>query len=822
MIDSGATGYVFVDEEYAQEHQLPVFKLPEPRRLEVIDGRTAISDVTHATQVQIRVGGHVETAPMFITRLAHYPIVFGIPWMRQHDVHLDFKANTLTFESDYCQENCGIGPVPMVVHGITSALPSSQTRGYALVAGAVFARMASKPEKYGVEYTGSFTIKDLRLALAAVKEEQQARAIAEKSLRDKDKLAKYVPREYHDLSKMFSKSEADKLPPHGPYDHKIPLKEGFVPPFGPLYGLSKNELETLHKWLEDNLNRGLIRASSSPAGAPILFVKKKDGTLRLCVDYRGLNEGTIKNRYPLPLIKETLNMLCQAKYYTTLDVRDAYGLVRIAEEDVWKTAFRTRWGLFETLIMPFGLTNAPADFQRYINNALRPFLDHFCTAYLDDVLVFSNTLSEHKRHVRQVLEALEAFGLRLKPEKCLFHKTSVAYLGYIVSRDGIAIDLGKVRAVREWTPCKDLHDVRAFLGFANFYRRFIRGYSGIVRPLTALTQKGVKFKWSEECQGAFDELKEAFTTAPVLAHFNPDAEILVETDASDFVSAGVLSQRGKDGVWHPVAFFSKKHIAAECNYEIYDKELMAIVRCFEEWRAQLESAPHPIQVLTDHKNLEYFMTSKLLNRRQARWSEFLSRFDFKIKFRPGKLNTKADALTRRSGDRPDEGDERLLQQEQAVLKPRNLPKPLAIAANNKEDVQAEHPGTIDEMWAEGAGTDRVLREIVQALRTGAVRSPHITLSLCKEEEGRLFYQNRLYVPRHALLRSKLIRDHHETPAAGHPGRSKTLDLLSRSYYWPNMRKDVDRFVRNCHPCQRSCTARHAPYGVLRPLAVPTS
>jgi len=207
-------------------------------------------------------------------------------------------------------------------------------------------------------------------------------------------------------------------------------------------------------------------------------------------------------------------------------------------------------------------------------------------------------------------------------------------------------------------------DVHSFLGFANFYRRFIQDYSKIFRPLTKLTRKEngkpVPFEWNLGQQGAFNTLKTAFTSAPMLCHLDPDREIIVETDASDYVSAGILSQYEDDGILHPVAFFSKKHSPAECNCGIYDKELMAIVKAFEEWRPELEGPVHPIQVLSDHKNLEYFMSTKLLNRRQARWSEFLSRFDFKIVYRPGKAGAKPDALTRRPGDLPqEEGDERI-------------------------------------------------------------------------------------------------------------------------------------------------------------------
>jgi len=280
--------------------------------------------------------------------------------------------------------------------------------------------------------------------------------------------------------------------------------------------------------------------------------------------------------------------------------------------------------------MPFGLTNVPADFQRFINETLAPFLDHFTSAYLDDILIYSDTMEEHTRHVHRVLERLTDAGLDLKPEKCEFHKTEVKYLGLIIGADGIKMDLSKVETVKAWPPPENLRDVRAFLRFANFYHRFVKGYSKVVEPLTRLTRKGQPFKWETKQQESFDGLKTSFTMAPILRRFDHDRDIVVETDASDFVSAPVLSQYDDEGTLHPVAFFSKKHSPAECNYEIYDKELMAIVRAFEKWRAELQSVENPISVLTDHKNLEYFTTTKLLNCRQARWTQFLSQFNFKI------------------------------------------------------------------------------------------------------------------------------------------------------------------------------------------------
>jgi hypothetical protein len=305
----------------------------------------------------------------------------------------------------------------------------------------------------------------------------------------KPTISEIIPPEYHQYLPLFSEAEANKLPQHHPYDHRIPLKDNFTPPFGPIYPLSRTELEALRKWLDENLSKGFIRASSSPAGVPILFVKKGDGSLCLCVDYRGLNEGTIKNRYPLPLLHETLLRLQKARYFTKLDICGTYNLVRMAEGEEWKTAFWTRYGLFESLVMPFGLTNAPTSFQHFINDVLCPYLDVFVTAYLDDILIYSDNLEDHWRHILKVLEALTKAGLHLKPEKCEFHQQEVKYLGFIISTTGTKMDPAKITTIQEWPQPQNMKDVQSFLGFANLYRRFIKGYNSIVAPLTRLTQR---------------------------------------------------------------------------------------------------------------------------------------------------------------------------------------------------------------------------------------------------------------------------------------------------------------------------------------------
>ncbi|EEB88861.1 hypothetical protein MPER_13116 [Moniliophthora perniciosa FA553] len=466
-----------------------------------------------------------------------------------------------------------------------------------------------------------------------------------------------VPEEYHEFAQtVFSERLSWQLPPHRDHDLKIELEEGTQPPLGRIYPLSEAELKALREFLDDHLRSGFITSSGSPFGAPVLFVKKKSGALRLCVDFRGLNKITKKDRYPLPLISDLLDAPNKASVYTKLDLRHAYHLVRIAEGDEWKTAFRTRYGSYQWNVIPEGLTNAPAAFQRFVNSIFADMLDVCVVVYLDYTLIFSENMDDHRTHVREVLPRLEKHGLYCNPTKCEFHVSECEFLGYILSPDGFRMAEDKVKAITDWPAPRKVKDIQSFLGFCNFYRRFIYGYSDITHPLNRLTRKDVRWTWGPDQQSAFDTLKEAFTRAPILTHWEPDRQITVETDASDYAIAAILSITLDDGQIHPVAFLSRTLHAAELNYDTHDKELLAIFEAFKTWRHYLEGSGSPIDVVTDHKNLEYFSTTKLLTRRQVRWSEYLSAFNLVIRFRPGRQGGKPDALTRHWDVYPKEGD----------------------------------------------------------------------------------------------------------------------------------------------------------------------
>ena len=707
MVDCGGQSS-FINDNLSQSYQLPRLPKQHPVSLVLADGAPSrAGHITHYNPLVLRTAGNEELLGLDIAPTSH-DIILGMPWLKKHDPAIRFGSNHLTFDSPYCQENCNhygqtipLHPAPHIADSKAQQLgeerrverdesrkvlpprnlsavsrsqvprksPSSDAVDKVLplvgptlpstprpqtkrsVAKVPITRSARRAPPVSLVGPHAFAMlcnqpgaQLFVMTVAAAVE--LASAQAGDTPTDPD--LSTIPPEYHEFADLFSKKEADMLPPHRPYDHQIPLEPGTTPPFGSIYSMSPAELEVLRKYIEENLKKGFIRHSQSSCGASVLFVKKADGGLRLCVDYRGLNKITIKNRYPLPLIAELLERISRAKFFTKFDVRDGYHRLRMAEGEEWKTAFRCRYGLYEYIVMSFGLCSAPGTFQHYMNDTFREFLDQFLIVYLDDLLIYSDSLAEHKRHVRMVLERLREAGLCLKPAKCQFHMEEVAFLGFIVGSNGVRMDPSKVEAITSWPAPESVHDIRVFLGLANFYRRFIQNFSKVAAPITELLRKNRKFRWTSEAQTAFNSLRTSFTTAPVLRHFNPSLPTILEADASDYAVGAVISQRDPEtGMLHPITFHSRKFNAAELNYEIYDKEMLAIVETMDYYRHYFEGLGQTTTIFSDHRNLLWFTETKVYNRRQARWAEKLSRFDFKIVFRPGKQGGKPDALSRR-------------------------------------------------------------------------------------------------------------------------------------------------------------------------------
>ncbi|GKB76760.1 putative reverse transcriptase domain-containing protein, partial [Tanacetum coccineum] len=411
------------------------------------------------------------------------------------------------------------------------------------------------------------------------------------------------------------------------------------------YRLAPAEMQELSTQLQELSDRGFIRPSSSPWGAPVLFVKKKDGSFRMCIDYRKLNKLTVKNRYPLPRIDDLFDQLQGSRVYSKIDLRSGYHQLRVHEEDIPKTAFRTRYGHYEFQVMPFGLTNAPTVFMDLMNRVCKPYLDRFVIVFIDDILIYSKSRKEHEGHLKLILKLLKEEELYAKFSKCEFWLSKVQFLGHVIDSEGIHVDPAKIESIKDWASPKTPTEIRQFLGLAGYYRRFIEGFSKIARPMTKLTQKSVKFDWGEKAEAAFQLLKQKLCSAPILALPEGSENFVVYCDASHKGLGAVLMQREK-----VIAYASRQLKVHEKNYTTHDLELGAVVFALKMWRHYLYGTK--CVVFTDHKSLQHILDQKELNMRQRRWLELLSDYDCEIRYHPGKANVVADALSRKERNKP--------------------------------------------------------------------------------------------------------------------------------------------------------------------------
>lgn len=565
------------------------------------------------------------------------------------------------------------------------------------------------------------------------------------------------------------------VPTHCQVKHSIDLIPGTPLPHEPIYRRSVLENNEIKRQIQELIQKGHIRPSASPCGSPIVLAKKKDGTWRLCIDYRALNKISVKNRYPIPRIDDLLDQLRGAKFFTKVDLKSGYHQVPIDPADVWKTAFKSKEGLFEWLVMPFGLTNAPATFMRLMNDVLRPFIDSFVVVYLDDILIFSRTWSEHLQHVEQVLSTLQKHKLYANIEKCSFGMQSIQYLGYIIDVEGVHVDPAKIQIIQDWPSPKNFTELRSFLGLANFYRRFVFGFSHISWPLNQSLRGGAqaKFQWTEAQQQAFEELKKRLCSAPVLVLPDLHQAFEIETDASDYALGAVLTQNG-----HPVAYHSETFSDTVRKYPTYDKELYAIVQACKQWKHYILGKETVIH--TDHKPLQFLQTQgKLQNDRHQRWSVYLQQFHLNIRHKKGSSNKVADCLSR---------------------------PPIAGLT-----IVLDSCGHQSSTWEQLYSTDPDFANIYSNLVEGkSVSDFHL-------QDGFLCHNGHICVPTEE--RKKMIWEAHYSRVAGHFGIGKTTAILQKYFYWPKMKQDVISHIQACAACAIA-KPTNRKLGLYLPLPIP--
>ncbi|RVX10301.1 Retrovirus-related Pol polyprotein from transposon 17.6 [Vitis vinifera] len=452
-----------------------------------------------------------------------------------------------------------------------------------------------------------------------------------------------TPQQQEELQKMLQAfadvfEEPTGLPPVRDYDHQIDLKDEAGPINCRPYRYAAVQKDAIEKLIGEMLHVGVIRQSRSPYASPVVLVKKKDGSWRLCVDYRALNQVTVKDKFPIPVIEELLEELGGSTIFSKIDLRSGYWQIRMHEPDVLKTAFKTHEGHYEFLVMPFGLTNAPSTFQSLMNNIFQPYLRKFILVFFDDILIYSRSFSDHIHHLSIALQVLRENLLYAKSNKCFFGHSSIEYLGHVISSGGVYTDPQKVAAVRDWPTPITLKQLRGFLGLTGYYRRFVKDYGKIAKPLTDLLKKDA-FHWTEGSNQAFMALKQAMITAPVLALPNFSKEFIIETDASGQGIGAVLMQEG-----HPIAYISKALSDRFQTLSTYEKEMLAILMAIKKWESYLVDRHFVIK--TDHQSLKYLLEQRVTTPTQQAWVAKLMQYDYEIRYKQGKENVAVDALSR--------------------------------------------------------------------------------------------------------------------------------------------------------------------------------
>ena len=745
LLDSGANAN-FISTQFVAKHNLPVVDTQSIRTVKLANGqRLRCNKVVQHVSVQMQT--YTEPLTFVVTDLDHYDVLLGKPWLTKKNPEIDWQRNTTTFQWQGTT--------------IQLTIKEEMQPGARLEISAIQLKRLMKTNPEGV--------------ICVIREEDEDKEEPKKTPKEQIRELDIPPEMKNILQLHVDVFEdlPDGLPPQRPVDHEIPLEPGTQPIYQRTYKMGELELRELRAQLEMYLKKGWIKPSTSPYGAPILFVKKKDGGLRMCVDYRGLNAVTIKNRYPLPHIEELLDRLHGAKWFTKIDLQSGYYQVRMALHDIDKTAFRCRYGHYHWLVMPFGLTNAPPTFMAMMHNYFSKYLDNFIIIFLDDILIFSKSLTDHVKHVSLILHILREQKLYAKVSKCDFCRRQVDFLGFTVTANGLQASPKKTEAIQQWPVPTTVRDVRSFLGFCNYYRKFVHHYSGIVAPLTALTRDQQPWQWSLVEQQAFDTIKQRLCSAPTLLIPDPQKPFVLTTDASNVATAAVLTQDHGRGQ-QPVAFTSTKLTEAQRNYTVMERELLAVFQAVTMWRSYLEGQYFVIR--TDNRNLLTTSTNQVQRKPMLiRWLQFLGNFNFRIEHVKGSEN-KVDALTRRTD---------------YLLHAMTFP--------------------ITEV------------EFFEAIKLAYRLHPVDSTKYQYEEATQLWRTDngRIVIPESPELRHFLLHEAHASNYGGHYGVKKTVAKLTAQVYWPNMYQDVEIYIKTCGPCQRLKTGSEGRQGKLQPLPIPS-
>ncbi len=601
---------------------------------------------------------------------------------------------------------------------------------------------------------------------------------------------------YYEFLDVFDQAQSNKLSSHRFYDHKIELTSDSTSSRCQAYQMFSVKLLKVKKYLNENLSKKFITFSQTFYFSSILFALKANEDLRFCMNYWKLNVIFKRNRYSLSLIDEIIDKIVSCKHLIKLNIISAFNKLRMHLDSENYITFITALEAYKYKMLSFKLTNESIFFQQYMNDVLWDFLNDFCQVYLNDILIYSKTRKKHRDHVKLVLKWLREAELQMNIWKCEFDVEETVFLEVIVSELDLCMNFSKMTVIVSWITSINLKEIQSFVKFVNFYRRFIKNFSKLVKSFTQLTRKNTSFVWNKICVQAFDNLKKQVSSVLVLRHFDLKWQAILKIDASNYVKDEILSQYNNERVLHSMTFYSKSMILAEINYHIYDKKLLVIIRCFEHWRLELKCTELLIQMFINYQSLKIFMKNKQLSRWQVNYLNILSKFNFQIIFRSGKINTKVDALIRMSLTNVSESAQRLEDHFQTIL-----------ILDRVDVLSFESKANLYQRVCMINQTDELCSEYRQAMNENKLKF-HITkLKNCKIIDDVLFRKDLLWIFEN--MHTKLLQEVHDQSLISHFDNKWIIDLVQHFYYWSDHRATIQWYIQNCHAYQRSKVSRNS-------------
>ncbi len=601
---------------------------------------------------------------------------------------------------------------------------------------------------------------------------------------------------YYEFLDVFDQAQSNKLSSHRFYDHKIELTSDSTFSRCQAYQMFSVKLLKVKKYLNENLSKKFITFSQTFYFSSILFALKANEDLRFCMNYWKLNVIFKRNRYSLSLIDEIIDKIVSCKHLIKLNIISAFNKLRMHLDSENYIIFITALEAYKYKMLSFKLTNESIFFQQYMNDILWNFLNDFCQVYLNDILIYSKMRKKHRDHVKLVLKWLHEAELQMNIWKCKFNVEETVFLEVIVSELDLCMNFSKMTVIVSWITSINLKEIQSFVKFVNFYRRFIKNFSKLVKSFTQLTRKNTSFVWNKICVQAFDNLKKQVSSVLVLRHFDLKWQAILKIDASNYVKDEILSQYNDERVLHSMTFYSKSMILAEINYHIYDKKLLVIIRCFEHWRLELKCIELLIQMFINYQSLKIFMKNKQLSRWQVNYLNILSKFNFQIIFRSGKINTKVDALIRMSLANVSESAQRLENHFQTIL-----------ILDRVDVLSFESKANLYQRVCMINQTDELCSEYRQAMNENKLKF-HITkLKNCKIIDDVLFRKDLLWIFEN--MHTKLLQEVHDQSLISHFDNKWIIDLVQHFYYWSDHWATIQWYIQNCHAYQRSKVSRNS-------------